>query len=286
MNKMLLISEDIALQLSNHHGKVLISKGDFIREPSLSVPLNLPHQTHLAWKDGHWYLVSDMDMIEKDGQHFRIHIEYLLPHFTLNVSETYNLQEDLGEVKICSLSEKDKNTALCFPSVKKPHPFTYPLVMKDDKTPIGYALSGERGVINTTDQDGQTIIAAYTPVGTLGLGMVKKVLTYELYQPLRDQLHLVLPALLTLLGFSIMFLYSQIVPIVSRTVQSQREAVLAKTLLQDSQTRLQAIFDTVEEGIVIMNDVYITQSANPKAMTIFGYVNSEIMGKDICDLIP
>ncbi|HXF90514.1 MAG TPA: diguanylate cyclase, partial [Candidatus Nitrosotenuis sp.] len=56
--------------------------------------------------------------------------------------------------------------------------------------------------------------------------------------------------------------------------------------VEESQARLQAIFDHVAEAIVIMDDAYVIQTVNPKALTIFGYQNGEMIDKTIYDLIP
>ena len=54
----------------------------------------------------------------------------------------------------------------------------------------------------------------------------------------------------------------------------------------EASTRLQAILDTAEEGIVTINERGRIQSFNPAAQKIFGYRAAEAIGRDINMLMP
>ena len=52
--------------------------------------------------------------------------------------------------------------------------------------------------MRTTDYRGKNVIAAYGPIGSLGLGMSLKMDAAEIYAPVRERLELFAPLLLAL----------------------------------------------------------------------------------------
>lgn len=54
----------------------------------------------------------------------------------------------------------------------------------------------------------------------------------------------------------------------------------------DDQLRLKAIFDTVIDGILTIDDRGIVESMNPAAAQLFGYDKEEVIGKNISMLMP
>jgi PAS domain S-box-containing protein len=65
---------------------------------------------------------------------------------------------------------------------------------------------------------------------------------------------------------------------------TERQRMLAR--VQDSETRLQAIFDTAAEGIVTINADGTIESANPHALALFGYAREELAGRNVRMLMP
>jgi PAS domain S-box-containing protein len=69
---------------------------------------------------------------------------------------------------------------------------------------------------------------------------------------------------------------------------SERAGDLEKTLqeLSNNDNRLQAVLNTVLDGIVTINDKGIIQSFNPAAEKIFGYDALEVIGENVSILMP
>jgi two-component system sensor kinase FixL len=65
---------------------------------------------------------------------------------------------------------------------------------------------------------------------------------------------------------------------------TERQRMLVR--VQDSETRLQAIFDSAAEGIVTINADGIIESANPHALALFGYTLDELAGRNVRMLMP
>ncbi|MFT5385343.1 MAG: two-component system sensor kinase FixL [Saprospiraceae bacterium] len=56
--------------------------------------------------------------------------------------------------------------------------------------------------------------------------------------------------------------------------------------LEESRSRLKAIFETAVDGIVIINDKGIVQSINPAVSRLFGYAKEEVVGNNVKMLMP
>ncbi len=60
----------------------------------------------------------------------------------------------------------------------------------------------------------------------------------------------------------------------------------AQVALRDGAARLQAVLDTVVDGIITINDRGIVGTVNPAAEHLFGYAATEIIGQNISMLMP
>ena len=56
--------------------------------------------------------------------------------------------------------------------------------------------------------------------------------------------------------------------------------------LQESRARLQAVVDTLEDGVVVIDESGCIESINPAALRLFGYQPDELIGKNVSSLIP
>jgi|GEM_PF-975389 PAS domain S-box-containing protein len=54
----------------------------------------------------------------------------------------------------------------------------------------------------------------------------------------------------------------------------------------EAAAQLQSVFDTVIDGIIVIDDYGIIQNTNASAPTIFGYTSAEILGKNVNMLMP
>ncbi|MEA1988496.1 MAG: PAS domain S-box protein [Pseudomonadota bacterium] len=56
--------------------------------------------------------------------------------------------------------------------------------------------------------------------------------------------------------------------------------------LQDSAARMKAILETVPDGIITINKIGTIETVNPAVLNMFGYAESELLGKNVKILMP
>ena len=76
------------------------------------------------------------------------------------------------------------------------------------------------------------------------------------------------------------------VPLLHLTLTDIGKAKQVEELLRDHDARLQAIFDTTVDGIIVINRLGIVETFNPAAERIFGYSAAEVIGHNINMLMP
>jgi PAS domain S-box-containing protein len=72
--------------------------------------------------------------------------------------------------------------------------------------------------------------------------------------------------------------------IISHTeITKQKQAELA---LRDSEQKLRAVFEATEDAIIAIDEKGLIQSLNPAAVRLFGYEAQELVGQNVCILMP
>ena len=116
------------------------------------------------------------------------------------------------------------------------------------------------------------MVAAYSPAGNLGIGLVWKVDADQLYQPIYGNFYRIAPTLFVLIALGILLLRWQVVPLVSRLVRAE--------------ARIRAVVENVLDGLITIDEQGVIESANPASEKIFGYSAKEMVGKNITMLMP
>ncbi|OBS08478.1 putative bifunctional diguanylate cyclase/phosphodiesterase [Acidihalobacter prosperus] len=251
--------------------------------PGLSVPLKLETTAQLLWSDGGFVLAQERPML--DGRHRLVGYvltESRLPELTHMLRDTEALGRT-GELVVCGNASSGMQ---CFPAALSRRIYRdVPPVQNGQPLPMAYAFEGKSGLVTTRDYRGHEVVAAYTPLAQLGLGMVLKVDTDELYAPIYEQVREVSYMLLFFLAAGLLLLYWLVNPLVRKLAISEREARHASERLRDSETRTRTILDNIDEGLVTLAANGTVESLNPMAEQLFGYAPGALLGSNMLDLI-
>ncbi len=226
INKYLIDKGFNALQIQNQNKKIVFSNGTLRQKPQIEVLLNQPHKSTLIWDDGFWYKVEIPLYREPD----HILKGYLIAEkFLSALSQHYQNYEGLGKTgEIMMCAKYREYFAECFPSRFTNEKYILRLINNSTPLAVSYAFQGLSGTINTIDYKGNKVIAAYTPIGDLGLGLVIKLQSTEIYSPIRQQLKMIIPLGLILVFFGLFLLYWQVAPLVRKAINSEKEAQKSK----------------------------------------------------------
>ncbi|PXW84952.1 signal transduction histidine kinase [Nitrosomonas sp. Nm84] len=205
-------------------GNALSQVGQFSEKQSQSLPLNKYHNTSLVW-DGQFILRTNKEVLDADMRRIgSIMTEITLPQLTRRFSEIRSIGET-GEFILCSPPVQDKQEMACLISQIDGVKFKHLRRMTEGVVlPISYALDGKSGVVAVKDYRQIPVIEAYAPLRTIGLGMTLKLDEEELFQPVNEELKIIILYLAGLIIAEILLLNW----FVRKLIKSEKEARDAK----------------------------------------------------------
>ena len=263
-----------ALALYGATGKQIVSVGIFARTPEIVADLHTPIPAKLLW-DGDLYLQTETPIQDKGVIVAKLLAEQPLFSLRQQLFDTDGLG-NTGEIALCTSTD---GALFCFPEGTNPNAFKLKRQSASGQLlPMSYAVDGQSGIIASVDYHEKNVMAAYSPLYK-GLGLVVKQETAELYHVIRDQLKAVVPALLLLVVIGVLVLRSQVKPLTTRLIVSERKAT-------EKELEVKAVMANVGEGILIIDQNSVIESFNAAASTIFGYPVEEVIGKEMKILMP
>lgn len=138
--------------------------------------------------------------------------------------------------------------------------------------PMRRALEGLSGTVVGLDYRGETVLAAYEPVGELNFGIVAKIDLKEIREPFvkAGAVTAGVALLVILLGGGLMLRVCR--PLIAR--------------LETSEARTRSIVETAADAIITISEQGIVESYNAAAERMFGYPAEEVIGGSVNILIP
>lgn len=219
--------------LYDANGHLIAEKGSFVRQPSLKVNLNMAKHPSLFWKNG-WYLEIKDYLDPQDKKAGFILVEWPLLGMDQMLDKNLNLGET-ADLLLCVAAENGK--ANCFPTRLNSTVFVMQRVLHGVKLPMDYALSGKTGTIIGYDYRFHQVLAAYSPMDTLGLGVVLKMDLSEIYGPIVKSLGSILPLIIAAIVVGILLLRLAVMPLIRRVIDTEDELINSNKQLQESQER-------------------------------------------------
>jgi two-component system, sensor histidine kinase and response regulator len=248
--------------------KVIASGGAFVQAPAMAVTLATPDRPELLWNGG-FLLRHRISLRDSTGEVGTMLAEQPLPVLTRLAQNVEGLGST-GDMGLCVLRGEQLD---CFPQRLNPRAFSTPLLNSaGEKLPMTRALRGETGTIITRDYRQQNVVAAYGPVGDIGLGMVVKIDAAEVFQPIREQLQLALGLLFLLAAGGTLLLRSRIRPLATK--------------LRESREQFRAVAETASDAIISADGHGNIFHFNQSAERIFGYPAKEALGRPLTLLMP
>ncbi|MGH9467374.1 MAG: diguanylate cyclase domain-containing protein [Terriglobales bacterium] len=181
-----------------------------------------------------------------------------------------------GEIGLCGLPAPHAPVMTCFPQRLHAQPFTQSRSLRGVPHPMALALDGKSGVADTIDYRGQRVLAAYAPIPGLGMGLVVKMDSRELYAPIRREIEILGPLLVILAVGGLELLRWQVRPLVRELVQSRNQ-------VSTSEARFRA---AAESG---MDPFYIFESERDRGsggITGFRLIYANQPGEEFAALEP
>ncbi len=264
-------------------GQPIASIGSMRKKPALEVALNSVDPLTLIWDDG-FYLHATKPILRNGIQLGSVTTEQPATILARLSSSTAQWGES-GEVGLCALSG---NRLACFPTRFRTEPFFAERTLGDKPFPMSRAIEGEIGITKVLDLKRKRVLAAYRPVGTIGLGMVMKIDLAEIYRPIRKGLEIILPTLILLVVAGAWLLRWRIKPIVAQMTATQRAVV-------ESENRFRIACESGLDAFMILEAVRSTDGTlidfqlsylNRNAEKLLGKTRSEILHQPLREAVP
>ncbi len=157
--------------------------------------------------------------------------------------------------------------------------------------PMRRALSGKSGTMISLDYRGETVMAAYEPVGELELGIVAKIDMAEIRAPFIRAAIIVVGMMIFLVGLGTSIFYRVSTPIIRR-VEDQNRALKAQVeerkrseaSLQKNEVFLKTLIDAIPIPIFYKDKEGNYIGTNKAMQSFWGKPSSQIIGKNISDI--
>lgn len=251
----------------------IVRAGRLTENPALSVPLNTQVEARLLW-DGQMLLQVVRDVVDEGGTRIGVaRTESTLSHLTRAIADAVAFGKT-AELAVCAPLEEDMQ---CFPLALSQQALPRTARAAEGRPlPMSHALDGKTGTVFTQDYRRKNVVAAYTPMGALGPGMMLKIDQAELFGPAKQQLQVVVPLLGGLVLAGMLLLFWLVTPLIRKLVISERETAEVNDRLRDVEERWRFALDSTGAGVwdvhVPTNQILLSNRC--KAM--MGFAEDEI----------
>jgi diguanylate cyclase (GGDEF)-like protein/PAS domain S-box-containing protein len=257
------------IRFFNAQGAPLVTIGKLVDENAVMArPLHrIGQQAALLWQDG--FVLRTENVVMRSGRIVGKTItEQRLPTLTEILQDTLK-QSASTDILVCGREHDD---AVCFPTRFYAANMHIPMY-KNGKPylAISRALLGQNGAITVKDLRGIPVLAGYAPIGDLGLGMVLKTDTLDMFTPIRHRINVLGGLLLALVVAGTFFMRAQIQPLARRVVKEQQ--------------RIEVILESSHEAFIGMDQSGLITDWNAQAAQLFGWTRAEVLGRELAEVI-
>lgn len=254
-------------------GTEVARSGLFLQNPAMHVFLNTQHSAYLFW-DKQFMLHTNTDILDQHGRRIGSVMTEAILKLPYAFADAASIGHT-GEFALCTPLEEDPKSMDCLLSGVSGKTFKRLQRVLDNKAlPMNYALDGKSGLIFAKDYRGEKVVAAYSAVGKLGLGMVLKIDQSELYSSVTGQLKYIAALLLALIVLGGLLLYSMVTPLV-------RQLLAGKQALQSENEKNLALLHNASDGISILDAQGNVIEVSDSFCAMLGYRREEMTGMNV-----
>ena len=164
------------------------------------------------------------------------------------------------------------------------------VINSDSEVPMLLALQGRTGTIIGNDWRGVRVVAAYSYLPALDVGIV----AYEDIQTVRAPfIRTAIITILISLGLVVIGLYifqnlsSYLVAAIKRRAQDLEVLVGKKTKeIQHNEERFRALIESAPDAMIVINEDGIIQTVNRQLIILTGYTKEELINQSVDILVP
>lgn len=259
-------------------GRRNVLAGGFLPESIEAVRLHSPTDTELVWDHG-YYLRLRISLNRKgnnkSGNEFLI-LEQAIPELNKLFEEVIHWGET-GNMVMCT--KQDESLLFCFPHRENSVVSTMPDKYQGEPIPMAYALANQSGIRKLVDYRGRDVLAAYTPVGGTGLGLILRMDLAELYAPAKYELEVALPFMALLVGFGLWLVRMRVKPIIVDLIDAHTSEKNLVQNLEFSNRLRNAILESAAYSIISTDVNGIIITFNHAAERMLWYRAEEMIGK-------
>ena len=257
------------IRFFNAQGAPLATAGKLVDESAVMArPLHrVGQQAALLWQNG--FVLRTENVVMRSGRIVGKTItEQRLSTLTAMLQDTVK-ESASTDILVCGREHDD---AVCFPSRFYSTNLHIPMYKNGQPyLAISRALLGQNGVITVKDLRGISVLAGYAPIGDLGLGIVLKTDTLDMFTPIRHRINVLGGLLLALVAAGTLIMHAQIRPLARRVVKEQQ--------------RIEVILESSHEAFIGMDQSGLITDWNAQAVQLFGWTRAEVLGRELAEVI-
>jgi PAS domain S-box-containing protein len=167
-----------------------------------------------------------------------------------------------------------------------------PLLMGNEYgIPMQLALSKKTGIVKAKDYNGRLVLAAYTYIPSIGIGLVTKTYLSKIRIGFIQGASLAMIPGFVIVFFGVLIFKRLFNPIIKKLQDDKEEyrkllakMVLAQQEVEDSENRLKTFFDAAFEGIAITEGGKFVDG-NDSFINMFGYKREEMLGMRVTNFV-
>ncbi len=214
----------LGIEFRDADGSVMASAGSLLGDATdLLFALKRPHKARIFWNQG-FVLHVEVGIRNASGRVIgHVATQQPLASLTQKLFDVSTLG-NTGELSVCSA---DSRLLYCAPQRHRRGAFEVPRQLSKGMMPMERAIEGRSGTMMTLDYRNRQVFSAHAPAGDLGVGMMLKLDTVELFEPLFRQLAYLVPLMLLLLAAGVLVLKLAVQPLASSLRTSEQRLNLA-----------------------------------------------------------